>query len=154
MYIQSPLQSPPKIFSSISANFHLPNQQTHQRWTNVETTLIVDVYQRFFNVDIWLKMKVEPTYIYRHCFNVDKTTLKEHDRFTLIQRRWPSVVSRLIVSWKWKLSQRMFIGIALTLRKQHLNFKCCTKFQQKMAKNKTKLSFQVKTHIYYFYIRT
>ena len=154
MYIQSPLQSPPKIFSSISGNFHLPNQQTHQRWINVETTLIVDVYQRCFNVDIWLKMKVEPTYIYRHFFNVDKTTLKQHDRITLIQRRWPNVVSRLIVSWKWKLSQRMFIGIALTLRKQHLNFKCCTKFQQKMAKNKTKLSFQVKTHIYYFYIRT
>ena len=31
-----------------------------------------------FSVEIWLKMKVEPTYVYRHCFNVDKTTLKQH----------------------------------------------------------------------------
>ena len=28
------------------------------------------------NVEIWLKIKVEPTYVYRRCFNVDKTTLK------------------------------------------------------------------------------
>ena len=28
------------------------------------TTLIVNVHQCFFNFDIWLKMKVEPTYIY------------------------------------------------------------------------------------------
>ena len=58
---------------------------------NVETTLIVNVHQRCFNVDIWLKMKVEPTYIYRRCFNVDKTTLIELRRFnvdepTLLQR--------------------------------------------------------------------
>ena len=52
-------------------------QQTHQRWINVETTLIVNVHQRCFNIDIWLKMKVEPTYVYRRCFNVDKTTLKQ-----------------------------------------------------------------------------
>ena len=44
---------------------------------NVEKTLIVNVHQRCFNVDIWLKMKVEPTDIYRRCFNVGKTTLKQ-----------------------------------------------------------------------------
>ena len=33
---------------------------------------------KHINVDIWLKMKVEPTYIYRRCFNVGKTTLKQH----------------------------------------------------------------------------
>ena len=32
---------------------------------------------KHINVDIWLKMKVEPTYVYRRCFNVDKTTLKQ-----------------------------------------------------------------------------
>ena len=31
---------------------------------------------KHINVEIWLKMKVEPTYVYRRCFNVDKTTLK------------------------------------------------------------------------------
>ena len=36
-------------------------QQTHKRWINVEATLIVNVHQRCFNVDIWLKVKVEPT---------------------------------------------------------------------------------------------
>ena len=53
-------------------------QQTHQRWINVETTLIVNVHQRCFSVDIWLKMKVDSTYIYQRCFNVGKTTLKQH----------------------------------------------------------------------------
>ena len=33
---------------------------------------------KHINVDIWLKMKVEPRYIYRCCFNVGKTTLKQH----------------------------------------------------------------------------
>ena len=33
--------------------------------------------QRCFNVDIGLKMKVEPTYVYRRCFNVEKTKLKQ-----------------------------------------------------------------------------
>ena len=92
-------------------------QQTHQLWINVETTLIVNVHQRFstlifgwkwklsqrtfihvfstltkqrwenyidsssmnqscFNVEIWLKMKVDPTYVYRR-FNVVKTMLKQ-----------------------------------------------------------------------------
>ena len=52
------------------------SQQTYERWINVETTLIVNVDQRCFNFDIWLKMKIESTYIYRRCFNV-VTTLKE-----------------------------------------------------------------------------
>ena len=45
-----------------------------QRWLNyVDSSSIT---KRCFNVDIWLKMKVEPTYVYRRCFNVEKTTLK------------------------------------------------------------------------------
>ena len=36
--------------------------------------------QRRLNVEIWLKMKVKPTYVYRRCFNVE-TTLKELRRF-------------------------------------------------------------------------
>ena len=52
-------------------------KQTHQCWIKVETTLIVNVHQRCFNFDIWLKMNIEPTYIYRRCFNVGKTTLKQ-----------------------------------------------------------------------------
>ena len=51
-------------------------QQTHQRRINVKTRLIVNVYQRCFNVYIWLKMKVEPTYIYRHCSKVETTSIE------------------------------------------------------------------------------
>ena len=79
-------------------------QQTHERWylvkneswagihlstlfprwqNNVEST---SIELRRFNVDeptlfrgwIWLKMRIEPMYLYRRCFNVDKTTLKQH----------------------------------------------------------------------------
>ena len=53
-----------------------------------QTTLIVNVHRRCFNVDIWLKMKVEPTYVYRRCFNVDKTTLKQ---------RWITSIQRLMI---------------------------------------------------------
>ena len=49
---------------------------TKQRWQNyVDST---SMNQCCFNFEIWLKMKVEPTYVYRRCFNVDKTTLKQH----------------------------------------------------------------------------
>ena len=58
-------------------NFFNWTQQTHQHWINVEITLIVNIHQCCCNVDIWLKMKVEPTYICRCCFNVDKTTSKQ-----------------------------------------------------------------------------
>ena len=71
------------------------SQQTHQHWINVETTLIVNVHQRCSNVDIWLKMKVEPTYIYRSCFNVSKTTLLGLRRFNVYKltlfQLWNSV---------------------------------------------------------------
>ena len=71
-------------------------QQTHQPWINVEKKLIVNFHQRCFNVDIWLKVKVEPTYIYRRCFNVGKynveTTLIELRRFNveepILFQRW------------------------------------------------------------------
>ena len=52
-------------------------QQKHQRWINVGTTLIVNVHQRCFSVDIWFKMKVEPTHIYQCWFNAGKITLKQ-----------------------------------------------------------------------------
>ena len=63
------------------------SQQNHQRWINVETTLIVNVdfmsmNQCCFNVEICLKMKVELAYVYRRCFNVAlSTTLTDLRRF-------------------------------------------------------------------------
>ena len=87
-------------------------QQKHQRWINVETTLIINVHQRCFNVDIWFKMKVEPTHIYRCCFNVGKTTLKQQrfnvDEVTLFQswnlgekESWADVcLSTLFQRWR------------------------------------------------------
>ena len=65
---------------NILYSYSIFTQQANQLWINVETTLIVNVRQRCFNVDIWLKMKVEPTHIYRRCFNVDKTTLKQRQQ--------------------------------------------------------------------------
>ena len=68
-----------KLSRSLVVNFwSLYNtQQTHERWIKSETTLLVNVHRRCFNVDIWLKMKVEPTYLYWRCFNISKTTLKQ-----------------------------------------------------------------------------
>ena len=61
-------------FSSVFAAHKYPaNTSTwNQRWNNVDRqhSSILRWY--------WLKMKVEPTSIYRSCFNVGKTTLKQH----------------------------------------------------------------------------
>ena len=123
----------------------MKTQQTHQRWSstfinivskfqradvhlstllqrsqnNVETTLIE---LRRFNVDkptlfqlwYWLKMKFEPTYVYRHFLK----RWSKIDGVTLIQCWWPNVASTLILVWKEKLSQRMFIGVEKTALKQ------------------------------------
>ena len=35
------------------------------------------LFTKHINVDIWLKIKVEPTFIYRLCFNVCKRTSKQ-----------------------------------------------------------------------------
>ena len=37
---------------------------------NVEEALIANAHQRFFIIDIWLKMKVEPTYFDQRFLNV------------------------------------------------------------------------------------
>ena len=67
------------VTSKSKCKSSIVSQQT--RWINVETTLISNVHQRCFIVDIWLKMTVALTYIYRHYFNVSKT-----DEPTLFQR--------------------------------------------------------------------
>ena len=59
------------------------------------------------------------------------------ERITLIQCRWLNLASTLIFNWKSKLSQRMFIGVASTLIKQHWNNFvniCCTDAHYKVAK--------------------
>ena len=113
---------------------------------NVETTLIVNVHQRCINVDIWLKMKVELTHVYRRCLNIWQNnverTLTELRRFKV---DYPMFFQRTIkVSWKWNLSQHMFISVALTLREQLLNnfiTLVLLMFTRKWLKNKTKLMF-------------
>ena len=47
-----------------------------RRWKNYVDSMLMN--QCCSNVEIWLKIKVEPTYVYRRCFNVDKTMLKQH----------------------------------------------------------------------------
>ena len=71
------------------------------------------------NVNIWLKMKVEPTYIYRRCFlielcrfNVDEPTLLQ--RWNLIEngnwadvclstlfQRWQNNVETTLIELRW-----------------------------------------------------
>ena len=155
-------------WSSFWKIFVLMLQQIHQRWINVETTLIINFNQRCFNINIWLKMKVEPTHIYQRCFNVGQTTLKNFDWITSIQRRWATVLSTLKFGWKWKLSRRMFIDVVSTWTKQRWNHIernhiettsallqhwesrietalsiAVLMFTRKWLKNKTNLSFQV-----------
>ena len=50
---------------------------------NVETTLIVNVYQRCFNVDIWLKMKVE---LFQRWYLVENESWAHVCLSTLFQR--------------------------------------------------------------------
>ena len=75
-----------KTWNSIVGFIFNGLQQIHQGWLNVETTLIVHVHQHSFNVDIWLKMKADPTYLYRRCFKVGKTTLKQSRKNSLNQQ--------------------------------------------------------------------
>ena len=46
-------------------------QTRRQRRINIETVSFVNVHQSYFNVNIWLKMNVEPTYFYQRCANVE-----------------------------------------------------------------------------------
>ena len=79
----------------------------------------VDEYQCCLNVEIWLKMKVEPTYVYQRCFwMLTKQRWNNFDRVTLIQCLWLNVVSTSILGWKRKLSERMFMGVEKTALKQ------------------------------------
>ena len=58
-------------------------------------------------------MKVESTFVYRRCFNVDKTTLKELRRFNVDD---PILFQRWYL--KGKLNQRMFNDVEKTVLKQ------------------------------------
>ena len=112
-------------------------QQTHQRWNTVDRQRSSTLFQHWYLVENESWAKVHLSTLFQRWNNVD--------RITLIQRRWTNVVSTLKFGWKWKLSRRMFIGVASTLRKQHLNTLSIVilMFTRKWLKNKIKLSFQV-----------
>ena len=86
-------------------------QKTHQRWTNVETTLI----KTFVNVVSMLIFGWKCKLSRRTFIDVVSTLAKQRwnnvDRITSIQRRWTKVVSKLIFRSKWKLSRRMFVDV-------------------------------------------
>ena len=101
-----------------------------------------------FNVKIWLNLNVEPTYVYRRCFNVNKTTLKQH---------WKNCVNSMLMTqccfnvniWlKMKVEStyvhRRCVDVDKTVLKQHckLLHRSVLIFTRKWLKNKTKLSFQ------------
>ena len=95
-------------------------QQTHQRWNKVDRQRSSTLFQHWYLVENQIWAKVHLSTLFQRWNNVD--------RITSIQRRWTNVVSTLKFGWKWKLSRRMFIGIASTLSKHHLNnfINCCT----------------------------
>ena len=79
---------------------------------NVETVLIIHVHQRCFDVDIWLRLKIKPTCVYRCCFNVDKTTLRQ---------RWQNC----LVSTP--ITQRFFsvaICLKIKIESTHVYWRC------------------------------
>ena len=96
---------------------------------NVQMTLIE---LRRFNIDepmlfrCWtlVEIKVDSAYVYRRRFSVTKQSWSKIERITLIQRRWSNVVVTLIVSWKWNLSQRMFIRRYFDIEKTALKQLC------------------------------
>ena len=68
------------------------SQQTHQRWINVETTLIVNVHRRCFNVDIWLKWKLSRRMFADIVSTLTKQRWNNVNRSISIQRWWFNVV--------------------------------------------------------------
>ena len=84
---------------------------------NVESTLIVNVHRRCFNVDNLVENEswadVHLWTLFQRWNNVD--------RITLIQRRWTNVASTVKFGWKWKLSRRVFIDVVSMLTKQRWN---------------------------------
>ena len=74
-------------------------------WVNVIST---SVTQSFFNVNIWLKIKGEPTYVYGP-FTADKATWEHCYVITLMQLWWFHVNLSMAFCWKHQLSQRIFI---------------------------------------------
>ena len=80
------------------------------------------LFQRWYLVENESWLDVHVSTLFQHWQKNVQTTLTELRRFNV------DVVSTLIVSSKWNLSQRMFIGVASTLRNQHLNnfINCCT----------------------------
>ena len=63
--------------SLVKLKFYIKNKKTVDLKLQQRISKKNSFPNKHINVDIWLKMKVEPTYIYRPCFNVDKTTLKQ-----------------------------------------------------------------------------
>ena len=119
-------------------DLHDITQQTHQRWINIETTLIVNIHQRCYLVeneswaDVHLSTlfqrwqnNVETTSIELHRFNVDEPTLLNRFMFidvvsTLSKQRWN----------KSNFEATLSIFVVLVFTREWLN-------------NKIKLSFQV-----------
>ena len=63
--------------SLIKLKFYIKNKKTVDLKLQQRISKKNSFPNKHINVDICLKMKVEPKYIYRPCFNVGKTTLKQ-----------------------------------------------------------------------------
>ena len=92
--------------------------------------------QYCFNVEIWLKMKVEPKYVYWRCFNVE-TKLKK--------LRWFNVDDPLFQRW-YLVRDESWVNVETTL------LYCCADVHKKVAENETSLSkFSSIKHIFLSY---
>ena len=83
----------------------------NQRWNNVDRQRSSTLFQRWYLVEneSWADVLL---------LTLTKQRWNNVDRVTLIQYWWPNVVSTLVLGWKGKLSQRMFIGVEKTALKQ------------------------------------
>ena len=62
-------------------SFNVDKTLLKQRWKNYVDSILMT--QCCFNVDIWLKRKVESTYVHHCCFHVEQTELKELCQYLL-----------------------------------------------------------------------
>ena len=123
-----------------------------QRWNNVCRTMSIQCWWTKVVSMLEFGWKRSLTYVYRRCFNVDKTTFKQ---------RWKNYVNSILMTqccfnidiWLERKVESTYIhrrwenSIEITL----LIF-AVLKLTRKWLNNKIKLSFQEKI-IYFFYIR-
>ena len=72
--------------------------------------------QRCLSVEIWFKMKVEPMFVYWHCFNFGKTALKQLCQYLLY---WYSLESGSNVKHIFLLYKNIIIIVSTVIKRSY-----------------------------------